>query len=336
SRLCGGGEVRGATLLHASSGRSEPHLRLAEWRECTLMGAIPPFRGRAKSRVRSGRDDDERWRVMWWRGIAAAAALACASSAAAEPVTFPGDGVTLSAQLFKPQGAGPFPAVVALHGCDGLFARDGALSPRHADWAARLGAAGFIVLLPDSFGSRGLGPQCRVREREARPSRERVADALAAKAFLQGREDVKAQAISLLGWSNGGSSVLYAVEPRRAGKDGKPDFAAAVAFYPGCRVPGESGRWRSRLRLLVLIGGADDWTPAAPCEALVAAARADGDDVSIVGYPGAYHAFDHPDLPGRVVRGLAYTGNGSGAAHTGTDPAAREDALKRVPAFLAR
>jgi len=271
--------------------------------------------------------------MRWYAGLAVALISA---NAAAETVSFPGDGVTLKGDLFRPAGDGPFPAVVALHGCDGLHARDGDLSPRHADWAERLARQGFLVLLPDSFGSRGLGPQCRVREREVRPSRERVADALAAKAYLQTRRDVKAGAISLLGWSNGGSTVLYAVEPRRAPKDGKPDFAAAVSFYPGCRTPLENGRWRARLPLLILIGGADDWTPAEPCEALAKKAQHFGDRVSIKIYPGAYHAFDHPGAPVRVVKGLAYTGNGTGTAHTGTDPAARADALERVPAFLAR
>lgn len=269
--------------------------------------------------------------------VAAALLVAGAATCRAEIVGMPADGITLRGELLRPAGAGPFPAVVAMHGCDGLYERGKtAMSPRHRDWAERLAAAGYVVVLPDSFGSRGLGPQCRVSEREVRPSRERVSDALAAKAYLQSRADVKPGAVSLLGWSNGGSTVLYAVEPRRAAKDGKPDFAAAIAFYPGCRVPMETGRWRARLPLLILIGGADDWTPPQPCAALAKAAAAQGDRVSIHVYPGAYHSFDHPNLPVRVVKGLAYTARGTGSAHTGTDPAARADSLMRVPAFLAK
>src|SRR5262249_32250032 len=77
-----------------------------------------------------------------------------AGAQAAETVSFPGKDVTLNAILHRPAGAGPFPAVVALHGCAGLFGKDGGLAPRHADWAERLAAEGFIVLFPDSFGSR--------------------------------------------------------------------------------------------------------------------------------------------------------------------------------------
>ncbi len=36
----------------------------------------------------------------------------------------------------------------------------------------------------------------------------------------------------------------------------------------------------------------------------------------------------------RERRGLAFTANHNGLAHTGTNPAARADALRRVPAFL--
>jgi hypothetical protein len=36
------------------------------------------------------------------------------------------------------------------------------------------------------------------------------------------------------------------------------------------------------------------------------------------------------------VRGLAFTGSGTGAAHSGTDPASRADAIKLVPTLLAR
>ena len=177
---------------------------------------------------------------------------------------------------------------------------------------------------------------CRSAERVARPSRERVADAYAAKAYLQTRNDVKPTAISLLGWSNGGSTVLYTVDPRRSPAPGAPDFAKAIAFYPGCRTPLESRRWRTRMPLLVLIGAADDWTPSEPCRALVEQAKAAGQPADIVLYPGAYHDFDHPNLPVRTHKGIAYTAKGDGIAHTGTDPAARADALRRVPAFLAR
>jgi dienelactone hydrolase len=265
--------------------------------------------------------------------LASVFAFSSARAAAPEQVSFPGaEGVTLQGWLYAPTGPGAHPAIVALHGCAGLTDKSGAPSPRHADWGERLAAAGYFVLFPDSFASRGLTAQCRESDREVHPSRERVADAKAGLRFLAARADVKATDISLLGWSNGASATLYAVEPKNA--PAGADFVRAIAFYPGCRVPAESGTWRSRMPLLVLMGADDDWTPAAPCADLIAAAKAQGEPVSIVTYPGAYHDFDHPDLPVHVVDGLAFTGGGSGHAHTGTDPAARADAIRRVSEFL--
>jgi dienelactone hydrolase len=262
-------------------------------------------------------------------------ALAAAHAAEPQMVAFPGeDGVTLRGWLYAPAAPGLHPAAVALHGCAGLTDKSGAPSARHADWGQRLAAMGYVVLFPDSFASRGLGPQCRESEREVRPSRERVADANAALRYLSGRPDVDVKSISIIGWSNGGSTALYAVEPKNAPEG--VDFARAAAFYPGCRTPLQTGRWRSRLPLLILIGADDDWTPAAPCADLAAQAEAAGENVDIIIYPKAYHDFDHPDLPVHVVEGLAFTANGGGAAHTGTNPAARADAIKRVVDFLKR
>ena len=150
------------------------------------------------------------------------------------------DGLTLQGWLYVPTQPGQHPAVVALHGCAGLVGDNGKPSERHEDWGQRLAGQGFVALFPDSFGSRGLGPQCKVADREVRPSHERVEDALAALAYLAAQTNVQRQAISLMGWSNGGSTVLYSVEPKHAPRTGA-DFAKAVAFYPGCRSP--VGNW---------------------------------------------------------------------------------------------
>ncbi len=246
------------------------------------------------------------------------------------------DGTTIRAVYMKPPGAGPFPAVVALHGCGGLYSTRGSgLSRRHQDWAARWVGQGYAVLMPDSFGSRGIGSQCGTRERVVRPGRERVADVQGARAFLQGQSDIHADRIVLLGWSNGGSTVLHAVSQGARVRDGRPDFARAVAFYPGCRTLLERGT-DSRVPVSILIGGADNWTPAGPCRALVDRMRSSGGRADITVYPDAHHGFDDPASPVRERSGLAYTGDGSGRAMVGTNPAARQDAIRRMADPLGR
>src|SRR5271165_1662022 len=141
--------------------------------------------------------------------FAAANARMAAAASAPEEIRIARPGVALNAMLYRPDGEGPFPAVVALHGCAGL-GKDG-IAERYRDWAERLANIGFVVLFPDSFGSRGLGSQCRVSKREARASRERVADANAARRWLQDQPFVKADRIFALVWSNGATTALYAI-----------------------------------------------------------------------------------------------------------------------------
>jgi dienelactone hydrolase len=245
------------------------------------------------------------------------AIVACQSASAQDAITLPGrDGLTLQAKLYKPSGSGPFPAIVALHGCGGPW------KPRDDDWGSRLAAAGFLVIFPDSFGSRGLGSQCNTRDRAIRP-RQRAEDAFATAEWLGARADIQRNRIGLLGWSNGGSTVLSAA---RAGRGPRGvEFRQAIAFYPGCRVYADEGNYLSRLPVTILHGLADNWTPAEPCKALPG--------TRFVGYENAHHDFDHPNLPLRQ-RKAAYTADGSGVVTVGTNPEARAAAIRQVLAIF--
>jgi dienelactone hydrolase len=262
-------------------------------------------------------------------------AVVATPAAGAEQVDIPQSDTTLHGILFRPEGAGPFPGVVALHGCESLIDRSGKMAPQFAAWGERLAAAGLAAVFPDSFGSRGLRTQCRVSERKVRSEHERVADANAARRWLQSQSWIIKDRISVLGWANGGRASLWAVRPHALPHDGAPDFRSAVALYPGCRRLGDLA-WSARIPTLILIGRADDWTAPVPCEQMVAGARGRSALASLVVYPGAYHEFDRPDYPLRELTGLAYTADGSGRAHVGTNAAARTDALTRVPEWLAR
>jgi dienelactone hydrolase len=272
--------------------------------------------------------------VILCAGLAAVAATV-AGAAAAEQVDIPQADTMLHGILFRPEGAGPFPGVVALHGCESLINRSGKMGNHLSDWGERLAAAGMAVVFPDSFGSRGLRAQCRVLERKVRSEVERVADANAARHWLQAQPWAIKDRVSLLGWANGGMASLWTVRPHAAVHEATPDFRSAVAFYPACRRLSDLA-WSARVPTLILVGKADDWSPPAPCEQMVAGAKGRSALASLVAYPGAYHEFDRRDFPVRELTGLAYTADGSGRAHIGTNPAARTDALKRVPEWLMR
>src|SRR5690242_8795390 len=91
------------------------------------------------------------------RLILALVALLLATPANAEEqqlaVTPPGWSINLPALLIKPEGDGPFPAIVMLHDCSGLGPR-GSGAPRR--WANELVPQSYVVIIPDSFTPRGL------------------------------------------------------------------------------------------------------------------------------------------------------------------------------------
>ncbi len=273
--------------------------------------------------------------LLIFLGWASAATAATPSVVAPERIEISHGERILKAVLFRPEGTGPFPAVVGLHGCGGLFRTNGTVADRYRDWAQVLTKAGFVVLFPDSYGSRGLGSQCTVRNRAVRTDRERVADVRAAHRWLQDQISVQRDRVSLLGWSNGAISVLWSVRWRANVRDDAPDFRSAVALYPSCgRL--DNAAWSARVPTLILIGNLDDWVSPQACEQMVAHARARSARISLIIYPGAYHDFDHPHRSVQVRSGYAFSVDGSGRVHTGSNPAARADAFKRVPQWLSR
>ena len=168
---------------------------------------------------------------------------------AAEKIEFGVGEYRLSAQLYRPAGAGPFPTIVAMHGCNGLYdsagTRRGRTSPIGASGSRRRASS---CCFRTATARAGLARNAACAARSVRPYRERVADAQAARTWLQTQDFVQKDRISLLGWSNGAIAALWTVRPRAAVKDGQPDFRSAVALYPGCRRLGDTRLERRAFR----------------------------------------------------------------------------------------
>jgi len=265
-------------------------------------------------------------------------AVACpadaAPSAAPSQVEIPLNSGLLHAQLYKPDGDGPFPVVIALHGCGGLAGPSEPVQPRYRDWAEQLLKTGHAVLLPDSYGSRELGPQCHAHERSVLARRERVSDIMASRQWLQQQRWVERDRISLLGWANGASALLWAVRPQSSSRKLEPDFRSAIAFYPDCRISSGLG-WSARVPTLLLIGARDDISSPPACRQMVDGARGRSALARIVVYPGAEHDFDRANFPLHAIGGAADAAQPE-RGHVGTDLEARTDAQKRVAEWLAR
>jgi dienelactone hydrolase len=264
----------------------------------------------------------------------------------------------IPATLLKPDGAGPFPAVVIMHGCSGLGPRSSGAPDR---WARELLTQGYVVLIPDSFTTRGYAQGVCTDPSPARtevsPLR-RVRDAYAALAYLRTLSYVHRDRVGLMGGSHGGSTTLASMVSAESdreplARDKRAGFAGAVALYPNCAI--RLGSWRTQrgadangpavgytgvykpvAPLLILIGENDDWTPAQPCRKLTDAAAQAGYPVAIKIYPGAHHSFDSNN-PVRYVAARINTNSPTGrGATTGGDPKAWADSVREVIALFGR
>ena len=228
------------------------------------------------------------------------------------------------------------PAVVLLHGCGGPYDKKGALSERMQSYVALLNAEGWHALVLDSLTPRGEKELCTQKiGTRAVTMTERRRDTFGALQWLAAHPQVDATRLALLGWSNGGSTVLASSNTRhaevQAAMDKGTKLRAAVAFYPGCEADLKRG-YAPAAPLLMLSGGSDDWTAAAPCEALARLAQG-GVRPQIKVYPGAFHGFDaltpvrlRADVPNGVVPGAG--------VHVGGQPEAREASRQDMLKFF--
>lgn len=277
----------------------------------------------------------------------------------AQRVALPGEpGMpTLTGYWFVPrEGSVPrtqgLPVVVALHGCGGLddvrratrrsgtieeiVDPAGALQGRYREYAQWLTERGYAVLMPDSFGPRGKtqGICTEALDSRAIDDKTRRADALAALRWVARQPGVDARRIVLLGWSNGAQAVLATIDASRPWPADTPPIERAVAFYPGCKRAVQQHNYRLRSPILLMIGGADDWTPATRCAMLQNAvlARQPEARFRLEIYPGAYHGFDGTSEL-HIRRDVAAARH-TGAVTVGGDAVARVAALAQLDSWL--
>ena len=242
--------------------------------------------------------------------IAGCVATLAQAQAPARDLEFPVEPSAVSAidrpqmALFKPEGAGPFPALVLLHQCAGL----GNLHWRNEamlDWAQEAVARGYVALLVDSLGPRGVDSVCFGPKGGVFFARG-VKDVLQAAVHLHKFAFVDPKRIALAGFSWGAMVSVLASSARWSGV-ALPDvrFAAAVAFYPGCfsiRPPTAAAYEIVQpdidRPLLVLMGQLDNETPADDCVSRLSPLKAAGVPVEWHVYPQATHCWDCRNLDG--------------------------------------
>lgn len=263
--------------------------------------------------------------------------------------------VTLAAKLQLPAaGRAPYPAVILLHGSDGI-AGGGSWN-----WARVLNGMGIATLRIDSYTARGFSEvytgQGRVGEFNNVVDTYRAVDLLAADPRID------AKRIAVMGFSRGGIGALYSAMSRFERLHGPKTaaLAAHIPFYPPCNfaLDGELEIGPEPVR--AFHGEADDWNPLPRCRDYLGRLKAAGRDVSLATFPGALHSFDSVTSPSYNVMSEAQTSRAcfrreeagvlvnadTGAAFTWQDacvetgpavrydPGATGEAEKAVKAFL--
>jgi dienelactone hydrolase len=227
-------------------------------------------------------------------------------------------GERIEGYLAKPDGAGPLPAVVGLHGCAGMH---DTTRQRLAD---QLVAWGYVILLVDSYATRRIDHACT--STAFATFLKRRPDTYGALVFLGKQTFVDPQRVAVVGFSAGARVTLSVAQTNSFEQfvpSGNLQFRAAVAFYPPCKAA-----WAPpEIPTLIFIGALDDWTPAADCADKIASWGNDGPPIELVVYPGAHHGFYYPHLqPGTTMfdHWLEYNGE------------AADNASHRLHQFLDR
>ena len=120
------------------------------------------------------------------------------------------DKYPLSVTIMHPDGIGPHPAAVLLHGCYGV-------SNKHHQWSKTLNSWGYITLIVDSFSHQGIEEICTAGDKVWQHfNQQRPKDSLVALHYLQSLSEVNSNDIVLFGWSYGGAITLKVLEQSSA------------------------------------------------------------------------------------------------------------------------
>jgi dienelactone hydrolase len=222
------------------------------------------------------------------------------------------DALVIGATVAKPEGKGPFPVVIQMHGCGGR-------KPFQDDWARVAKDAGWAVLVVDSYVHR------RIASLEAYATvctgiqlwgRERAGDMYAMMEWVRRQPWADAQRIAVAGWSHGGWTALdgMALSPgaemasatKLEGLPGEPLAGLVGAFVvypyvgPGCVAPARGLRVDAPVQALV--GTNDVVVGGRMSVSALKRTPTKGQPIEVVMLEGATHAFDEPSARDLRVR----------------------------------
>ncbi len=201
-------------------------------------------------------------------------------------VSLSGAGRAMTVERFEPDAEGPFPAVLLLHGADGLRYR----GPVYRTTARHLAGRGLRVLVPHYF------------ERTGTPGHASAARPLDFLGWMEAVTDTIGTAgpgpVGLVGFSLGAYLALAV-----AGRD---ERVAAVVDVCGGLPALIAGGFTRMPPVLILHGGADTVVPPREARTLESWLRERGTPCEVVIYPGEGHSLSEAAADDALRRTTAF------------------------------
>lgn len=212
------------------------------------------------------------------------------------------DALLVGSELYMPEGEGPFPVVLQFHGCGGM-------KNLQTRWAETARAAGWAVLVVDSYGHRGIDrfqAYATVCTGLQLWGRERAGDLYAMLEWTRAQGWADASRIAAAGWSHGGWTVLdaMALQPgaeaekvtRLSGLRDEPldGLVGAFILYPwqGFGALAPSRGLRIDVPVQAIVGTGDNVVGGRYVARTLAAMKTPGAPISVELFDGATYAFD--------------------------------------------
>ncbi len=194
---------------------------------------------------------------------------------------------TVTGELYLPKASGPVPALVLMHGSGGL---EGPTGTNIRKWAGTFAGWGIAALVVDSFGPRGIKETGTDQGQLSGWADD--ADALSALKVLAADPRIDKNRIGVVGWSRGGTAALNtALEAvRKSIITDDLKFALHVVFY-GSATTQYRGR-TDQSPMIFLHGEADNYVMIGPTHEFADWVKGQGNPVTFISYPKAYHDFD--------------------------------------------
>jgi dienelactone hydrolase len=236
-----------------------------------------------------------------------------------------------SIRLYKPDGPGPFPAVLQVHGCGGA-------KPIQDDYAKAAKEVGALVLIVDSLTPRGIDFDKALKlvcTGQRLRGRERAGDVVVGLEMLRRRSDVDSNRLALIGWSHGAWTIMDLLaldlpKEKPFNLTGVPSnvwkgVKGVSLIYPFAGFPAltrERGWKTTDIPVDALLVEGDSIANTEHALAAFEKARASGAQIDVETWTGVTHAFEEEEhSKGSLLR---------------YDPARAREAHRRYAAWVRR